>query len=170
VFQLVPADGGWQETVLHVFNGGAGGATSYSSLVADKAGNLYGTNITGGSGGAGTVFELVKPTSGQGGWTETVLANFDGANGSSPLANVVFAGHGKLVGTTQSGGTGYGTVFIVTPPAAGAGSWTLTTLYSFPTMEVGFPQSALLPGPRDVLYGTTTGSFADPGEVFAVTP
>ena len=168
VFQLVPQDGGWQETVLHVFDGGPGGATSYAGLVADKAGNLYGTNITGGSGGGGTVFELVKPSSGQGSWTETVLANFDGANGSAPLENVVFADHGKLVGTTQGGGGGYGTVFELSLPEAGTTAWTLTTLYNFPSMETGFPESAVLPGPGGVLYGTTTGSFADPGEVFAV--
>jgi hypothetical protein len=103
------------------------------------------------------------------GWRETVLANFNGANESSPLANVVFADHGKLVETTQTGGSGYGTVFALTPPGAGATTWTQTTLYSFPMMEVGFPQSAVLPGPKDALYGTTTGSFEHPGEMFAIT-
>ncbi len=88
-------------------------------------------------GPCGVAFQLVPQN---GGWQETVLANFNGANESSPLANVVFVDHGKLLGTTQTGG-----------------------------MEVGFPQSAVLPGPEDALYGTTTASFENRGEMFAIT-
>jgi hypothetical protein len=170
VYQLVPQNGGWQETVLYVFNGGAGGASPYAGLVADKAGNLYGTASTGGSDDGGVVFELVKPAPGQSSWTQTVLANFDGANGDGPLANVVFADHAKLVGTTDSGGSGYGTVFELAPPEAGQTDWTLTTLYGFSAAQYGFPASAVLPGPKGVLYGASSGSFAGPGEVYAVKP
>lgn len=60
VFKLTP-DG--HETVLHAFEGGTDGAYPESELVADGAGNLYGTTAAGGvSGctgdGCGTVFSL----------------------------------------------------------------------------------------------------------------
>ncbi len=48
-------------TPLHAFTGGADGDIPQAGLVADAAGNLYGTTTSGGAGGdsgAGTVFEL----------------------------------------------------------------------------------------------------------------
>ena len=56
------------ETVLHNFQGNSDGATPMSGLVADKAGNLYGTTHFGGGSnalcgaGCGTVFELTPPS------------------------------------------------------------------------------------------------------------
>jgi uncharacterized repeat protein (TIGR03803 family) len=57
VFEIT-AKGG--ETVLHSFAGGSDGAWPPSGLIADKAGNLYGTTVEGGADGAGTVF-MVTP-------------------------------------------------------------------------------------------------------------
>ncbi|HWY13697.1 MAG TPA: choice-of-anchor tandem repeat GloVer-containing protein [Rhizomicrobium sp.] len=54
VFKIA-ADG--TETVIHTFNG-TNGASPYSGLVADGAGNLYGTSEYGGTYGYGTVFEI----------------------------------------------------------------------------------------------------------------
>jgi uncharacterized repeat protein (TIGR03803 family) len=74
VFKLAP-DG--TETVLHAFTGGSDGAHPNVALIADGAGNLYGT--TGGGGitlcyeGCGTVFKLAPDG------TETVLHAFTGA-------------------------------------------------------------------------------------------
>ena len=48
------------ETVLHAFQGSAGGGDGrypYAGLIMDKAGNLYGTTARGGSGN-GTVFKI----------------------------------------------------------------------------------------------------------------
>jgi len=62
------------ETVLYSFTGAADGASPYSSMVQDAAGNLYGTTQSGGTGcggfGCGVVFKL--DTSGK----ETVLYSF----------------------------------------------------------------------------------------------
>ena len=44
-------------TTLASFNG-ANGAYSYAGLIADAAGNLYGTTSEGGNSGYGTVFKL----------------------------------------------------------------------------------------------------------------
>jgi uncharacterized repeat protein (TIGR03803 family) len=75
-------------TVLHNFTG-ADGAGPQAGLVRDKAGNLYGTTVGGGTHGWGTVFELT-PRAG-GGWAEKVLHSFnlDGKDGAYPTAGVV---------------------------------------------------------------------------------
>lgn len=44
--------------VLHRFTGGAGGAKPLAGLVADTAGNLYGTTSEGGTANRGTVFRI----------------------------------------------------------------------------------------------------------------
>ena len=47
------------ETVLHSFTGGSSdGADPRAGLIADRAGNLYGTTLGGGASGNGVVFEL----------------------------------------------------------------------------------------------------------------
>ncbi len=58
VFKLNPPG---RFKLLHGFGiGGPGGAEPVAGLVADSAGNLYGTTLGGGASGAGTVFKLVK--------------------------------------------------------------------------------------------------------------
>src|SRR5450631_3919697 len=56
---------GSSEKVLYSFSGGSDGANPAGALVADKAGNLYGTTSQGGSSncaaGCGIVFELTPP-------------------------------------------------------------------------------------------------------------
>jgi len=54
VFRL---DGTGNFTVLHTFTG-TDGAYPYAGLVADTAGNLYGTTSAGGTLGYGVVFKL----------------------------------------------------------------------------------------------------------------
>jgi len=55
VFEIA-ADG--TETILHKFKEATDGATSMAGLVADNAGNLYGTAYFGGAYGYGTVFKI----------------------------------------------------------------------------------------------------------------
>jgi uncharacterized repeat protein (TIGR03803 family) len=58
VYELSPSSNGkWKYTVLHTFTG-FDGALPGASLIRDSKGNLYGTTITGGAGGAGVAFEL----------------------------------------------------------------------------------------------------------------
>jgi len=65
VFQL---DSSGALNVLHSFTGGSDGGRPGADLIADAAGNLYGTTSSGGAtascpGGCGTVFQLTVPAS-----------------------------------------------------------------------------------------------------------
>lgn len=147
-----------KETSLYNFNGGSNdGSAPIGGLVADHAGNLYGTTGTGGSytdcspfgQTCGVVFEL-SPNGGS--WTETVLYTFTGgADGGEPLAGLAIDAQGNLYGTTAIGGTfGNGTVFMLS-----SGSWTESVLYSFRGGSDGsYPQAAVTLH-NGSIYGTT---------------
>jgi len=57
VFELIPQNGVWNETILHAFLNKADGRNPEGGLTMDSAGNLYGSDLHGGSGGDGIVFE-----------------------------------------------------------------------------------------------------------------
>jgi uncharacterized repeat protein (TIGR03803 family) len=83
-----------------------------------------------------------------------------GAHGRYPLAGLILDGNGALYGTTyQGGGHDLGTVFKLTPPAAGQSEWTETVLHSFEGGTDGAnPTAAVLAGASGgALYGTTFG-------------
>lgn len=58
VFKLTPSGSGWTYTSLHDFAGGSDGEIPFCSVAFDSSGNLYGTTVTGGSQGAGTLWEI----------------------------------------------------------------------------------------------------------------
>ena len=60
--------------MLYAFTGGSDGANPFAGLIADRAGNLYGTTSRGGASGNGVVFKL-SPSG-----TETVLYAFTGGS------------------------------------------------------------------------------------------
>ena len=139
------------------------GAYPYGNLIADSAGNLYGTTINGGSLNFGTVFELSA------GGTETILHNFLGSpvDGAWPYAGLVRDDLGNFYGTTYYGGAfdavdgGEGTVFEV--PASGAES----VLHSFgqSASDGTLPMSTLLRDGAGNLYGTTSNAVSERGGI-----
>jgi len=147
-----------KEAVLHAFTGSADGGSPLSSLVLDKAGNLYGTTQAGGDNstscvflqyGCGVVFKLDQTGK------ETVLYTFtDGPDGGLPQGGVVRDAAGNLYGTAADGGYGYGVVYKVSP----AGKETV--LYSFTGGADGaYPQAGLAArntGTAYELHGVTT--------------
>jgi uncharacterized repeat protein (TIGR03803 family) len=58
VYRLTQSGGTWTYTLLYTFTGQSDGLYSYSNLVADKQGNLYGTTKYGGTSGNGVVFKV----------------------------------------------------------------------------------------------------------------
>jgi uncharacterized repeat protein (TIGR03803 family) len=58
VYELTLSGGVWTYNSLYVFTGGSDGLYSFSNLVSDKQGNLYGTTNEGGANGFGTAFKV----------------------------------------------------------------------------------------------------------------
>lgn len=159
----------FQENVVYKFVGSPDGGRPAASLVADAAGNLYGTTAVGGIGTfcCGTVFELIPPAIAGGSWSETVLYAFQGgSDGISPLGTLIFDKLGNLYGTT-SGSSGIGaTVFELSPPSTAGGAWTKTTLTLF-TGSMPGPTGKLAMGAGGNLFGTTlAGGSHNKGLVF----
>jgi uncharacterized repeat protein (TIGR03803 family) len=173
VYSLAPPAAGqlgWALSVLHEFSYANGdGIQPTGGVVADTAGNLYGTTTGGGANAPGIVYELSPPAAGQTQWTETVLS----AIGGTPSSGVIIGIDGALYGTTQQGGQfNLGTVFRLAPPAAGQTGWTTAVLHSFAGGTDGNdPYGALVSDARGNLYGTAiTGGAANQGIVYELTP
>lgn len=174
VFKLAPPAPGkttWTETVLYSFKGGTDGYNLVAGVSIDSKGTLYGTTPDHPvRGQCGTVFKLTPPAPSQTQWTETVLYNFDvGVNGCGPKAGVILDGNGVLYGTTRTGSLKLhgGTVFKLTPPAAGQTQWTGSTLYSFQNKTDGYsPVSDLIFDKNGTIFGTTSFGSVSAGAVF----
>jgi uncharacterized repeat protein (TIGR03803 family) len=158
---LVSAASAQTFQVLHTFTG-PDGASPYSGITVDRAGNLYGTTEKGGDANVGTVFKLSQRN---GEWIFNPLYMFRGANdGSEPTANVVVGPDGTLYGTTYQGGAyNGGTVFRLQPPATSCHTvlcpWTKTELYAFPGEPDGAePEGSLIFDAAGNMYGGTEGS------------
>ena len=148
------------ETPLYSFTGGSDGGSPRGKLVADAAGNLYGTAGGGGAHGRGVVFKVTP------GGVETVLYSFRGApnDGAQPASGLVMDGAGNLYGTTLSGGpVSDGTVFKLAPDG------TETVLHSFTGDADGYdPTGDLVMDKSGALYGNTY-SYG-PSTIFKIAP
>jgi uncharacterized repeat protein (TIGR03803 family) len=157
--------------VLYDFTASGGGSEPHGGLLADEAGNLYGTTYYGGTQGGGVAYALSPPAKGQTAWTETVLYNF--SNPSYPVGSLITDGAGNLYGATYAGGQyGGGTVFELSPPKKGQTAWTQKVLVAFnangDTIE---PLGDLLADSGGNIYGTTYGGGAGNfGMAFEVSP
>jgi uncharacterized repeat protein (TIGR03803 family) len=172
---------GQVESILFSFPGFgmfAGGATPEAGLVRDAAGNLYGATTGGGAFACncGVVFMVSPPASGSTRWTETILHTFQGYpnDGGAPLANLTFDSAGNLYGTTLIGGAAQaGTVFKLTPPAAGQTQWTESILYEFSGAngDGQFPYSSLVADASGNLYGSSfLGGASNQGMAYELVP
>jgi len=160
VFELVNSAGSYTEKLLYSFAGpaaggqGADGAHPLASLLADAAGNLYGTTNVGGAYGGGIAFELVNSS---GVYTEHILYSFGASSGDglNPVGGLITDGSGNLYGTTPSGGANsQGTVFELVNSSA---TYAERILYSFTGSggDGANPQASLVMDAAGDLYGTT---------------
>ena len=163
VYELKFSGGHWSKTILHSFSV-SDGADPDGPVVLDRAGNLYGTAITGGSSNTGVVYELSP--SGES-WTETILHNFQGSEGYYPNGGLIADSSGNLYGVASEGGSiGLGTVFRLTQP----GTWTLETLYSFTSYASGgSPHGPLAFDGGGNLYGVADFGLFSRGTIFGLT-
>lgn len=149
LFELTPtASGEWTETTLLNFLTSTTWGSPVSGVIADAAGNLYGTTINSSgncpfSGSCGTVFEL-SPASG-GGWTQSVLHTFTPGTDAAYPFNVTMDAAGNLYvvaiygipDITDCGTYGCGGVFELSPSTGG--TWTETMLHEFKDGADGNP-------------------------------
>lgn len=155
VFELT---GSGTERVLYAFGKSANdGAQPVAGLVRDPAGNLYGTTFYGGTANDGTVFKL----SGAG---LTILHSFVGSptDGARPTSRLVRDCCGNLYGTTQAGGSGFGTIFRIDK------NGNETVLRSFSGGWDGEYPNCITAGAPGVFFGTTAGGAKNFGTVFKV--
>jgi uncharacterized repeat protein (TIGR03803 family) len=144
------------------------GITSYSGVVSDAVGNLYGTSFSGGAHGQGLVFQLTRHSDGT--WSPTIIYSFygyfDGSQLEGPLA---IDSAGNLYGTTSGGGLFHaGTVFKLTPSAGG--HWTEKVLHAFNVSDGNMPLEGVTLDAAGNIYGTTqVGGAYGGGVVFELT-
>jgi len=146
-----------EETTLHSFTGRTDGGGPEAGLVADAAGNLYGTASGGGASGFGVVFKLDLTGN------ETVLYSFTGGtDGAAPFGVLALDAEGNLYGTTNSGGDlsscfGFGCGVVFKVDASGKE----TVLHSFTGGADGAnPVAGLVQDAAGHLYGVAFGGGA----------
>jgi len=180
VFRLTPnPDGTWTDTVLHTFDGNDGwDPFSFSGLVLDAAGSVYGTAFWNHGTAAGVVFKLTPSQDGT--WTESDVYSFTGgADGEHPEAGVIFDAAGNLYGATPFGGDydcyhgpfsdGCGVIFRLTPKPDG--TWKETVLHTFHNHPGAHSFAGVTLDSAGNLYGTTSGDGVTTfGTVFEITP
>jgi uncharacterized repeat protein (TIGR03803 family) len=160
--------------LLHSFCNGCGdGSGPSGALVADAAGNMYGTTVGGGLNDGGTVFKI-----GRDGTTDIVYSFCTQSNcsdGAEPLSGLIADHAGNFYGTTSGGGTqSRGTVFRLTPDGSEA------VLHSFcekkRCADGNAPLAPVIADSQGNLYGTTElgGTFGQDGPyggvVFKLAP
>ncbi len=165
VYKLQLSGSNWTPSVVHAFNLQSDGGFPQGGLVADPAGNLYGTTAVGGAHRQGTVFQLAPSGST---WIDNTQYSFTGGNS---IAGLIFDRSGNLFGNTEYGGCCYSGVIFEMSPAGG--SWTYNELYDFDGLssdETG-PTSTLAMDSQGNLYGTLEFVGAhNQGSVFKLSP
>jgi len=150
-----------KETVLYNFTGVDDGGNPECSLIADSAGNFYGTTEAGGTNNFGTVFKLDAKRN------ESVLYTVPGGpRGGNPLHGALVRDPaGNFYGTTAGGGGhAQGVVFKI--DLAG----NETVLHHFTGgADGGSPYWGLLRDSAGNLYGMTiAGGASNAGTVFKI--
>ena len=142
------------------------GAFPLAGLVQGIDGNFYGTTLSGGANGYGTVFKITPSG------TLTTLHSFNNTDGANPSGELVQGTDGNFYGTTENGGDltcfpsfGCGTVFKIAPSGA------LTTLHVFEVNDGANPYGGLAQHTNGTFYGTTFGggTYNTGGTVFGVS-
>lgn len=158
------ASGAAKVSYLYSFDSYDGDVTDPNVLTYNGS-NFYGAGVT----GYGSIYEL-QPAAG-GGWTESIIHNFEVLSDGEDPSTVSFDASGNMYGTTCCGGpiSGGGSVWELSPSG---GAWTETMLYLFTGGADGDqPNGGVTLDSTGNIYGTThSGGTYEAGAVFKVTP
>ncbi len=157
-------------TQVYAFTNGLDGSYPTNGVVADAAGNLYGTTAYGGVGFAtyGTAFEVLA-TGG-----ERSLHEFSGnTDGAYPHSGVIVDDAGNVYSTTQQGGDsgcqdfGCGVVFKISQKRAEQELF----IFKDDSLDGGWPVGGITRDGAGNLYGTgLIGGSGGDGVIFRIDP
>lgn len=176
IFKIDPDNPATSFEVIHPFPDPGvwadGQQPGYGSLTY-AGGLLYGTTVSGGASGVGTVFSIDPVTSA---YSVVYPFNYYAADeGSRPWGSLTASADGTLYGMTQMGGNGVGTIFEIDP--ALPEDERLTAIHRLPAdkSEGAYPYGSLtFSGDGNTLYGMTanggTGAGDGNGMIFACDP
>jgi len=175
VFELTMAKSGkWHESGLYSFGTNINDpASPANGVILSKAGQLFGCSSAGDQE-HGAVW-AITPSKGGSPMTETIIYTFQpdpGAPFPNGSCGLTFEPSGRLIGTTNLGGTNStGTVFTLTP---GGGAWTLAVPFNFAPAADGGPVEPEAPviGVADGFYVGTTpgGGVPNKGTIYRIKP
>jgi uncharacterized repeat protein (TIGR03803 family) len=161
LFKISPSG---KETILHTFTGSAkdGKYPSYTSLLTDAEGNLYGVTEEGGSADGGILYKLSKTGK------LTILHSFTGGttDGCNVLGTPFRDAAGNFYGTTSSCGTNkLGTVWKVNK----YGKEKVLHSFAGGTSDGEYPLAGVIMDADGNLWGNTeTGGAAKFGTVYKI--
>ena len=101
MFELSPAQGGWNEQVLYSFEGQQGWGVPETGVIMDPAGNLYGTTIWENNYADGVIYQLTPSDSG---WTGSVLQAFHCGDDDCLPYSLSFDAQGNIFTANGAGG------------------------------------------------------------------
>jgi uncharacterized repeat protein (TIGR03803 family) len=154
------------ETLLHSFDGAAGGGFVAAGVTLDEStGDLYGVTKVGGMFGQGALYRLAANG------TFFLLHAFDNAHdGASPQWRMIRDAQGNLYGVAASGGTGgYGTLFEYSKDGV------FSVLHNFDSSAAS-PSGRLAQDKKGNFYGvdsfggTSTNCSSGCGTVYKLAP
>lgn len=129
------------------------------NLIKATDGLLYGMTPLGGSNGTGVLFSYNLLTG-----KDSVLVNFNGANGSTAYGSLIQATNGLLYGMTRfGGGSGAGVIFSYNPVTGKDTVWV-----NFNGVNGSYPYGSLIQAANGLLYGMTyQGGGTNQGTLFS---
>jgi uncharacterized repeat protein (TIGR03803 family) len=164
LFELVPGDAGYSESVLRAFSSSVDGCNPDGVPVRDSAtGDLFVTTSQGGSPGEGTLIRFV-PTSG--GYQESAIHSFQYESGYFPHGQVAVSGSEVYVTASSGGEKNVGSLIGLSK-----GTLEQKLVYQFTGPNGDYPLGGVVADSKGVLYGTTAyGGTYNEGIVFKFTP
>jgi uncharacterized repeat protein (TIGR03803 family) len=177
IFELKKVNSSWVLVPKYAFTGTPDGRIPMYSVIFGPDGTLYGSTYNGGSSDFGTLFRL-RPSpnpchSALCTWNKSLIFQFSGSNGGSPVGGLVFDSNRDIIGTSYvgGGGCGSGTVYKLT---TSGGSYSETVLHAYDCSIGGdgqWPMGGVTLDDHGNIYGVTSaGGQYGFGTIFRLVP